>query len=188
MFSADFNNIDRQTVLNDDDGTLTGLLGSLGGETRPAISINEDSYFDAPLTTPECLSDIDVTPPPLPPDQPFTARTSPYEWLSTAIIADCAIVQEIGAQQCFDPKIICYEVGDSMHHLELPGRALVPRISDRQREWPAKSAADSADGTGHGPAQHAFPQLRSVLHRHYPKLHISGRAWDVRNVHQARQG
>ena len=101
MFSADFNNIDRQTVLNDDDGTLTGLLGSLGGETRPAISINEDSYFDAPLTTPECLSDIDVTPPPLPPDQPFTARTSPYEWLSTAIIADCAIVQRVGARQCF---------------------------------------------------------------------------------------
>jgi hypothetical protein len=103
MFSAGFNNIDRQTVLNDDDGTLTGLVGSEGGEKRATISINEDSYFNAPLTTPECLSDINVLPK-SPPDVTATARTSPYEWLSTAIIADCAIVQKVGAQQCFDTK------------------------------------------------------------------------------------
>ena len=103
MFSANFNNIDRQTVLNDDDGTLTGLVGSQAGAQRPSISINEDDYFNAPVTTAECLSDINVTPT-SPPDQPFTARTSPYEWLTTAIIADCAIVQRVGATQCFDPK------------------------------------------------------------------------------------
>ena len=101
MFSAGFNNIDRQTVLNDDDGTLTGLLGSEASVTRPTISINEDDYFNAPLTTPECLSDIDVTPN-APANQPFTARTSPYEWLSTAIIADCAIVQKVADSQCFN--------------------------------------------------------------------------------------
>jgi hypothetical protein len=101
MFSADFNNIDRQTVLNDDDGTLTGLVGSINGQPQESISINEDSFFNAPLTTPECLSDINVKPK-SPPDVIATARTSPYEWLSTAIIADCAIVQKVGAQQCFD--------------------------------------------------------------------------------------
>ena len=106
MFSNNFNNIDRQTVLNDDDGTLTGLLGSESGAKRPSISINEDDYFNAPLTTPECLSDIKVQPPlPLPPGLPFTASTSPYEWLTTAIIADCAIASRTGAQQCFDPSI-----------------------------------------------------------------------------------
>ena len=103
MFSANFNNIDRQTVLNDDDGTLTGLVGSQAGVNRASISINEDAFFDAPVTTPECLSDIDVTPT-APADQPFTATTSPYEWLTTAIIADCAIVQRVGDTQCFDPK------------------------------------------------------------------------------------
>ena len=102
MFSANFNHIDRQTVLNDDDGTLTGLVGSQGGENRPSISINEDDFFNAPLTTPECLSDINVKPPlPINPKLPFTARTSPYEWLSTAIIADCAIPQTTGALQCY---------------------------------------------------------------------------------------
>ncbi|HZD32082.1 MAG TPA: hypothetical protein VE779_10530 [Candidatus Angelobacter sp.] len=110
MFSANFNNIDRQTVLNDDDGTLTGLLGNDVSSTpmmRPTISINEDDYFNAPLTTAECLSDINVTPP-VAMDQPFTARTSPYEWLTTAIIADCAIVQKVGDIQCFDPKTDLY--------------------------------------------------------------------------------
>src|SRR5262249_40396991 len=89
MFSASFNHIDRQTVLNDDDGTLTGLVGSYGGENPPSISINEDDFFNAPLPTPECLSDVNVKPPlPISTTLPFTARTSPYEWLSTAIIAD----------------------------------------------------------------------------------------------------
>jgi hypothetical protein len=53
------------------------------------------------LTTPECLSDLNVKPK-SPPDVVATATTSPYEWVSTAIIADCAIVQKVGAQQCFD--------------------------------------------------------------------------------------
>ena len=105
MFSASFNHIDRQTVLNDDDGTLTGLVGSYGGEKRPTISINEDDFFNTPLTTPECLSDVNVKPPlPLPANMPFTARTSPYEWLSTAMIADCAIAQQTGALQCYEPS------------------------------------------------------------------------------------
>jgi hypothetical protein len=101
MFSKSFNHIDRQTVLNDDDGTLTGLVAMLKGApaARPTISINEDPYFNAPLSTPECLSDINVKPPlPLPKGLPFTASTSPYEWLSTAVIADCAI----NNKQCVD--------------------------------------------------------------------------------------
>ena len=97
MFSQ-FNHIDRQTVLNDDDGTLTGLLGKFGGTDRPAISINEDPFFNAPLTTPECLSDTNVTPPPLPQGAVPTATTSPYEWLSTAIYPDCA------GTMCFDTR------------------------------------------------------------------------------------
>jgi hypothetical protein len=98
MFSANFNHIDRQTVLNDDDGSLTGLLGGMKDVTgtRPSLSINEDPFFNTPLTTPECLSDINVKP--LYEGKDFTATTSPYEWLSTAMIAKCAI----NNKQCVD--------------------------------------------------------------------------------------
>src|SRR5271166_2414148 len=101
MFSAGFNSIDRQTVLNDDDGTLTGLVGAQKElpNNRPSISINEDDFFNAPLATPECLSDINVKP--LSMGIPYTATTSPYEWLTTAVIADCA---RGDLQQCIDPQ------------------------------------------------------------------------------------
>ena len=103
-----FNHIDRQTVLNDDDGTLTGLIGALkvqvGNETkyikRPSISINEDPFFrSAPAKNDraECLSDIGILPISADTDV-GTARTSPYEWVTTGMFADCAL------DQCFDPK------------------------------------------------------------------------------------
>ena len=104
-----FNHIDRETVLNDDDGSLTGLLAKDSTEpmpTRPTISINEDDYFNGPLITPECLSDKEVKP--LNPDnRVYTARTSPYEWLSTAITADCGIQdgkKSGNLQQCQNDK------------------------------------------------------------------------------------
>jgi hypothetical protein len=103
-----FNHIDRQTVLNDDDGSLTGLLAkeitNTGTITRATISINEDDYFNSPLITPECLSDVGVAPF-NPSNLPYTARTSPYEWLSTAMIAKCAIPvlpQTPNKAQCLD--------------------------------------------------------------------------------------
>jgi G8 domain len=95
MFSASFNNIDRQTVLNDDDGTLTGLLGARGGTEYPTISINEDDFFNAPLTTPECLSDVGVIPKANPKLVFATATTSPYEWLTTAIVSDCGVDRKV---------------------------------------------------------------------------------------------
>ncbi len=90
MFS-NFTDIDRQTVLNDDDGSLTGLLADLGsGATRETISVNEDPFFNAPTVTVECASDVhdkgnaDTNP-------PGTANTSPYEYITTATIAKCGI-------------------------------------------------------------------------------------------------
>jgi len=64
-----FTAIDRQTVLNDDDGSLTGLVNT--------ISVNEDSFFSAPVQTIECESDM-------------TARTSPYEYVTTVVYPGCA--------------------------------------------------------------------------------------------------
>lgn len=109
-----FNHIDRQTVLNDDDGSLTGLLANeqtkTGTLTRSTISINEDPYFNSPLITPECLSDKGVLP--LNPNNlPFTASTSPYEWLSTAITASCALPvppTTPNKAQCLDSQYVIH--------------------------------------------------------------------------------
>jgi len=72
---SNFSSVDRQTVLNDDDGSLTGLVSSVSDET---ISVNLDPFFNAPIEAPECES--------------FgTAKTSPYEYLSTVVYPDCAL-------------------------------------------------------------------------------------------------
>jgi hypothetical protein len=103
MFN-NFTDIDRQTVLNDGvpdigkiaggDGSLTGLIAfektpkpTTGRET---ISVNEDPFFNAPVEEVECASDKHPT------DTngkgaPGTAKTSPYEYVTTGLIAKCAI-------------------------------------------------------------------------------------------------
>jgi hypothetical protein len=80
MFDG-FTAIDRQTVLNDDDGSLTGLVDT--------ISVNEDSFFSAPVQTIECESDE-------------TARTSPYEYVTTVVYPGCAANVDSGTalSQC----------------------------------------------------------------------------------------
>jgi cell migration-inducing and hyaluronan-binding protein len=88
-----FTSIDRQTVLNDDDGTLTGLSNTLpDGPLKQTISINEDAFFGAPVETVECGSakgfngDAANACKPLAADKPpATARTSPYDYVATVI-------------------------------------------------------------------------------------------------------
>jgi len=61
---------DRQTVLNDDDGSLTGYTRS--------ISVNLDDFFLAPVQAIECRSDE-------------TARMSPYDYVTTVLYPRCVI-------------------------------------------------------------------------------------------------
>ena len=99
-----FTDIDRQTVLNDDDGTLTGFTAtSAAHPLTPTISINEDGFFAAPLQVAQCKSNVGVTPdvacasPPSPKRSATapTARTSPYDYVTTIIYPDCAM-QKVG--------------------------------------------------------------------------------------------
>jgi hypothetical protein len=92
IFSGNgFTDIDRETELTDRDGSLTGLTT----ENAPyiaTISVNKDPFFNAPVVTDECSSG---QLPPLKPtdsgkDSGATVNTSPYEHLTTAIVADCA--------------------------------------------------------------------------------------------------
>jgi hypothetical protein len=69
-----FTDIDRQTELNDDDGTLTGLVGT--------ISVNEDQFFSAPTEDIECRSDIAA-------NTAGTAKTSPYDYVTAVVYPDC---------------------------------------------------------------------------------------------------
>ena len=92
MFTG-FTDIDRQTELSDDDATLTGLVGPTAVTgLMGSISVNQDPFFHAPVQTPECLSDVDVTPAVdnNPTDYPGTAVTSPYDYVTTVVFPDCA--------------------------------------------------------------------------------------------------
>ncbi len=92
-----FTDVDRQTELNDDDGTLTGLIGTLA-PLNQTISVNKDSFFNAPIETDQCKSNVSVNPanacsvPPPPPAQPrATAKTSPYDYVTTVVFPGCAV-------------------------------------------------------------------------------------------------
>ena len=99
MFSGNgFTDIDRETELTDDDGSLTGLLAEIPNQMpskAPTISVNKDLFFNAPLVTDECASGQLTNPIASGPESGATVNTSPYEHLSTAIVADCA--KDIGS-------------------------------------------------------------------------------------------
>jgi hypothetical protein len=108
--SDGFNNytdVDRQTELSDDDGTLTGFART--------ISVNEDPYFGAPVQAPQCKSNLDVDPQYACAPQPTgdkrksvpTARTSPYDHITTAIYPSCAVAKTDG-----EAYLACNEAKD----------------------------------------------------------------------------
>ncbi len=60
LFAKDFTDVDRQTELNDDDGSLSGLAGARNlpyTDFEGTIAVNKDMFFLAPTMTMECGSD-----------------------------------------------------------------------------------------------------------------------------------
>ncbi|MBI4382196.1 MAG: G8 domain-containing protein [candidate division NC10 bacterium] len=89
MFTG-FTDVDRQTELSDDDGSLTGYVNT--------ISVNLDPFFNAPVETIECASDV-------------TAKTSPYDYVTSVVYPRCAVTNTCGtswAVDCTSPS--CYGV------------------------------------------------------------------------------
>ncbi len=109
-----FTDIDRETVLNDDDGSLTGLtsqgpvptatptpvprgrhLGRLRGEpatpTSETLSVNQEEFFNAPKETTECASDPPLNATMDAKKPPATAKTSPYEYLTAVVFPKCGV-------------------------------------------------------------------------------------------------
>ena len=91
VFSPDmfdpFTSIDRQTVLNDDDGTLTGYTGS---GTKKTIAVNLDDFFTAPVEAIQCAS-------------AESSRTSPYAYVTTVVYPRC--LTEPGKSCGIDPGV-----------------------------------------------------------------------------------
>jgi cell migration-inducing and hyaluronan-binding protein len=97
-----FTDIDRETVLNDDDGTLTGLTSPVGlpiptatptpaSRANDTISVNKADFFKAPTEAWECASDFPTRQSAYAPKcLPATAKTSPYQYVSTVIYPECA--------------------------------------------------------------------------------------------------
>lgn len=76
--------IDRQTELNDDDGSLTGYQNT--------ISVNKDPFFTAPREATECASDD-------------TVNTSPYDYVSTVLYPGCLLDGTCGnVHPAWDPN------------------------------------------------------------------------------------
>ena len=98
-----FTDIDRQTELNDDDGSLTGLVDT--------ISVNRDPFFNAPVETLECRSGTtaDDVPPAI---SDHSAKTSPYDYVTTVMYPGCAVTGAcsgaLWSQDCANPA--CYGV------------------------------------------------------------------------------
>ncbi len=87
--------MDRQTELDDDDGSLTGLIKT--------ISVNQDPFFSAPVETPECASDVPTS------VSPGTAKTSPYDYVTSVVYPYCALsCGDVWATDCTNPN--CYGV------------------------------------------------------------------------------
>ncbi len=77
-----FTDIDRQTELNDDDGSLTGLENT--------VSVNEDPFFSSPTEDTECKSDVTQNP-------AGTAKTSPYDYVTAVVFPqDCTVARPPG--------------------------------------------------------------------------------------------
>jgi hypothetical protein len=116
--STMFNNwtaIDRQTELNDNDGTLTGLSNTADGHIKQTISINEDPFFSAPVEAPECGSSLGANTYSanacLPPNDklpPVTARTSPYDYVTTVIYHKATDDKDLWGADCTNQ--LCYGV------------------------------------------------------------------------------
>jgi cell migration-inducing and hyaluronan-binding protein len=96
-YFAGFTDVDRETVLNDDDGSLTGLAGPVPSATPtpsvPAetISVNQEKFFNAPVETTECATDVAANKTADAMCPPATAKTSPYEYVTAALYPECAL-------------------------------------------------------------------------------------------------
>jgi cell migration-inducing and hyaluronan-binding protein len=169
-----FTSIDRQTELNDDDGSLTGLSNSLpkADPLNQTISINEDAFFSAPRETAECGSakgdNADAKNAcdakfPLANKPPVTARTSPYDYVATILYH-----QQAPADR--DPDDVW---GVDCAHQDCYGVPLYRQYMTKaeQTRWTAYKCSDQAK-----------PPLKPKPECRWPFIRMSGEALSQRET------
>ena len=160
-----FNNwtdVDRQTELNDDDGSLTGLTSAstaFANAVNSTISLNEDAYFRAPVQTAQCKSNIGVDPKDACAPQPSgdrrisvpTARTSPYDQITTVIYPGCAVAADEGAarQACDESKVTASPWGQDCTNESCYGAPLYRNLltADEWQTWNAAPLTPAPTGS-----------------------------------------
>jgi hypothetical protein len=100
LFYQQFTDIDRQTELNDNDGSLSGLSGAAPqqvGDTNGTIAVNKDQFYYAPKTAFECLAEQ-------------SCYQSPYDYVSAVVYPGCISTGSCGnwTMDCTDWQ--CYGV------------------------------------------------------------------------------
>ena len=130
---------------NDDDGTLTGF--------KQTISVNEDGFFAAPVQASQCRSNVGVDPastcksdtvtPPSESKQPPTARTSPYDYVTTVIYPGCAMDPNIAGGGDTLAAIAKYGVSDKIGYISTGGGAFLEFLEGRT--LPGVAALDDRD-------------------------------------------
>jgi cell migration-inducing and hyaluronan-binding protein len=198
-----FNNytdVDRQTELSDDDGTMTGF--------ERTISVNEDPYFGAPVQAPQCKSNLTVDPKYACAPQPKndarisvpTARTSPYDHITTAIYPACAVAKTEGEalRDCDDAKAkdapwgrdctnpLCYGV-PIYRQLLTKGDATNPRERDKWTKETCNSLIDKLKPPAGTPAYKAAVKLINDSCR-FPFIRMAGVNGWQRSVMTANNG
>jgi hypothetical protein len=149
MFDG-FTAIDRQTELNDDDGSLTGLSNNMSGSRKQTISVNEDAFFNAPLETAECGSNPgfnndpkNACQPRKATEPPVTAKTSPFDYVSTVIYHPQQVDahgQQIWSTDCANQR--CYGVPLFRQYLTEHSRI------NEWENWSKKNCNKNSDTAG----------------------------------------
>jgi len=150
LFSTTFTDIDRQTELNDDDGSLSGLKGADPiqiSETNGTVSVNKDQFYYAPKSPYECLSEQ-------------SCYQSPYDYMSFVVYPGRS---DEGAH---DP-------GNPRNHWSLNADGVlcygVPLYRQYLNDGEDRGVAQGIKmmGAANRPAEHHDCQQRQVLYRHH---------------------
>jgi len=174
-----FSAIDRQTELSDDDGSLTGLTNDVSPTPTGTISVNQDPFFAAPKEAPECRSNLGIDPKKACQsvalmNETQTARTSPYDYVATAVEPQCSQTpipgQKYGrcgdtpdkgiggtwSSECTNER--CY--GIPLYRQYLTGNSAKPGKGEWKDWYTNKCNPPEDGGSGPGTVQCRWPFIR----------------------------
>jgi hypothetical protein len=153
-YYSGYTDIDRETVLNDEDGSLTGFAHTLSVNDDPSVIENGlmsrpvDGFFGGPVQASECESSVGVNPSNAcagqVPKTPPSTRTSPYDYVTTVVYPACATQNNNGGK--LNPAACGAAVGNQAEGTEPPGSARYTQNDGRGGEWSKECAGPYCTG------------------------------------------